>query len=773
MMKMDKKYIVLLLFLSFLNVAFSQFRLEFESFEEVPTDLSARKNLKIDANGDPAALLRVQIPMLRDVTISSPIKLGTENYSPDEFSVYLGEGSRKVTVRHPDFEPFEYTFDTPLKGKNVYKLVLRVPNDYLSLGQISVKFTTNVLNAKLEIDGKIYNTENGEFTLKLKAGEYPYTLSTTKPGYNSLEGTLSITDKEVKNSGRIDKYLELQSDKKSNLHITSAENSKIKVDGKEIKGNKGVISLPLGRHYVDVNLLGYNKTFTVDLVNDNEHLNADIRVPLTIVSPSIAEFTIKPVGDALKPSLNKFKAGQTVYLLGHYNITANAKGYDSNDFEVTVTPEQPEIKMTVPMTSTAHKLFSGMGNTKQDVKKSYKEYRKLMAKDDEVAMWEYGNILVSSGDIQQGNTYIRRAADKHHPQAAIYTAKKIVNNNPAEMKKYLEIALNGGDQSAHEGLGDVYSKMNPKDMGKAFQEYSLSTSPYSMIRRAEIAINTPSLNNVNPADIKDLLESIKPTNSYYSSALSLLGDMAHKGYGMKQNDDLAIEYWTKSNPHDLSQDALHIMAAKSLDHIEVNKDKFNLYLNEIDWNKLQDNIVYNGKNFAHYLVKAGYALDKHQTKDAFRLLSLAYKLGDRSSVTLSHLGKYYKEGKVTSKDTKTAKEYLKVCIERYNDARSMRWLGNIYEEDGDDAMAERYYKQAITNGDEASKGYYATLLYKKGKKNYPEAVKLWTQAAEAGHQQSMKNLITYYEKVAKDGSKANYWRVRLEKVKKSKKVDND
>ena len=772
---MDKKYIVLLLFLSFLNVAFSQFRLEFESFEEVPTDLSARKNPKIDANGDPAALLRVQIPMLRDVTISSPIKLGTENYSPDEFSVYLGEGSRKVTVRHPDFEPFEYTFDTPLKGKNVYKLVLRVPNDYLSLGQISVKFTTNVLNAKLEIDGKIYNTENGEFTLKLKAGEYPYTLSTTKPGYNSLEGTLSITDNEVKNSGRIDKYLELQSDKKSNLHITSAENSRIKVDGKEIKGNRGAVSLPLGRHYVDVNLLGYNKTFTVDLANDNEHLNADIRVPLTIVSPSIAEFTIKPVGDALKPSLNKFKAGQAVYLLGHYNITANAKGYDSSEFEVTVTPEQPEIKMTVPMTSTAHKLFSGMGNTKQDVKKSYKEYRKLMAKGDEVAMWEYGNILVSSGDIQQGNTYIRRAADKHHPQAAIYTAKKIVNNNPAEMKKYLEIALNGGDQSAHEGLGDVYSKMNPKDMGKAFQEYSLSTSPYSMIRRAEIAINTPSLNSVNPSDIKDLLESIKPTNLYYSSALSLLGDMAHKGYGMKQNDDLAFEYWTKSNPNDLSQEALLIMAAKSLDNIDVNRDKFNQYLKIIDWNKFNtDIIIRKGESLTLFLTKAGQELDKQQTNDAFRLLSLAYRLGDRSLVTVSYLGKYYKEGKVTWKDNKTAKEYLRLGVEQHNDVRSMRWLGNIYEDEGDDATAERYYKQAITNGDVISKGYYATLLYKKGKNNYQEAVKLWTQAAEAGHQQSMKNLMTYYEKVAKDGTKANYWRIKLEEVKnKSKKVNNN
>ncbi len=68
--------VIIALVLSVAGMAHGQFRLEFEGFEEVVNDLTARTNPQLDLNGDPAALLRIQIPLLQDATVSSPQKIG-------------------------------------------------------------------------------------------------------------------------------------------------------------------------------------------------------------------------------------------------------------------------------------------------------------------------------------------------------------------------------------------------------------------------------------------------------------------------------------------------------------------------------------------------------------------------------------------------------------------------------------------------------------------------------------------------------------------------
>lgn len=756
---MKRIYILIFIIEAFVPSAFAQFHFEFESFQKDSTELKARRQLLTDQDGNPAALLKIQIPMLRDVTISSPLKFGKENYMASEYSVYLGEGSKRVTIKHPDFEPFEYKFDSPLEGKMAYKLVLKVPNDYISLGQLSVRFNTNVLDASLKIDGKEYHTDNGEFYLKLKKGEYSYALSTSKQGYNQLEGTLSITDSDVKELGRIDRYLELQSDKKSNLHISSVDNSTIKIDGKELKSTKKAVSLPLGRHNVEVNLSGYSKTYTVDLFNDNEYLDADMRIPLTIISPSIAEFSVTPLDNALKPTLNKFKAGQTVRLLGRYKLSAKAKGYEIKEFEVTATPEGADegLVMAIPMTSFAHNIYTGTGKNRQDVRKALKEYRKQIDRGDELAMWEYGNIMLESGQTSIGRTQIQRAADKNLPQAAIYTATNIVNGDYNEMRKYLDIALKGGEKSAHQILGDLLLMSNPNNYEKAFNEYSRYNSPYSRIKRAQIVLEHSAFKGIDHSEIVELLESIDKSDSNYGIAQSLLGEMAYKGYGMNYNLDRAIGYWNNARPENLSQRALLIMSVKN-----INESKLKQYSKYINLSELnQDFVVYGGIGLVQFFVRAGQIFDKQDVNEAFRLLNKAYDLGDRSLTTVSYLGKYYKDGTGIRKDAKKAKELLKIAVDNYKDVRAMRWLGNIYENEKDYTTAEQYYRQAVELDDPLAKGYYATLLYNKGKQNYPQAVKFWTEAGEAGHRQSIKNLITYYEKVARNPSKVVYWRNKL------------
>ncbi|MBD5233971.1 MAG: sel1 repeat family protein [Bacteroidales bacterium] len=754
---MNRIILLVVALFSAINVAFGQFKLEFESFEEIPNDLSARTNPKLDLNGEPAALLKIQIPLLQDATILSSQKIGQEQYDPGEFKVYLCDGTKRVVIRHQDFEPFEFTFNEPLKGKTVYRLVLRVPDDYISLGAVSVKFNTNVLNATLQIDGNEYKTESGEFYFKLKKGSYSYTLKTSLEGYSPVNGVLDITDNDVKEAGRLDKYIDLQSDKKSNLHISAVNGSKVKIDGIELKNLKKTIPLSRGRHNVEVELNGFHNTLVINLLNDNEYLDADIRVPFTIVSPTVAEFSISPIDNAIKPSINKFKANQQVRLLGKYKIIAKAKGYETKEIEVAVSPEMSKngVNITIPMISDAYNLFNGSGNVKQNINKAMKEYRKKIANGDELAMWEYGEILLEQNNISQGQTMIKLAADKGHPKSALYTALNYSGLSDDDKQKYLEIAINGGEDQAHEILGDMYAEK--RDIEKAYSEYSQSNSSSSNLKTVYLAIQYPDKINLTPYEIRDKLELIDSTDPNFGLAQNLLGELAYRGLGMERNLQAAVEYWANASPEVLSQQALIIMGVKNLNTSRL--DDYAKYISLKEY--AEDCVIIDGVSLVQFLCRAAQQLDKKDINTAFQFLSKSYELGDRSLTTVSYLGKYYKDGTGVNKNPQLAKEMLKLAVDQYNDVRAMRWLGNIYENEKDLKSAELYYKKAITLNDPLAKGYYATLLYNKGNANYAKAVKLWSEAAEAGHKQSIKNLITYYEKVERNPSKAKYWKGKL------------
>lgn len=742
-----------------LNV-FSQYDLQFESFSEDTKNIEARRKPKLDQNGDPTAILKIRIPMLQDAIVSSPLKVGDEDYRPGELVVFLGDGTKKITVKHPDFNPFEYNFPYQLKGKSTYNLVLKLPSEYLSAGKVSVKLNINVLKAKLNLDnGDSFQTDNGQFLIRLKPGTYGYTLSTSLPGYQELVGNLDITEDDLKKSGRLDEYLQLQSNKKSNLHISMVGNSTVKIDGKMQTLNKGAILMSLGRHYVEVESAGYKKIYSVDLINDNEYLDADIRVPLTIVSPVKAEFTIKPIGNALKSTVDKFKAGQKVRILGTYSVTAKAKGYPDKVFEVTAFPDDKELRMAIPMVSYADMLQYGI-NKKQDIKKAAKEYEKQIDSGDDIAMFEYGKILISSNRGDRGSKLIQSSIDLGNPNAALYGAAELCKGDKEMMKKYLQKALEGGNQKAHQFLGDIYSTY-PADPGKAFDEYALYNTPYSRIRRAQIVLYNPDLKKADPTDIVELLKTIESSDrANYSQSQQLLGEMAYRGFGIKKDLKLATEYWEKADKSSLTQDNLLVMAV-----VHLNDEQLEEYMEKINLDSYDKNfMIYNGVKLIDLLTSAGHKLDKKNGNLAFKLFRKAFDLEDRSQKTLSYLGKYYKEGKVTTRDETTAKKYLQMAIEKHKDVRSMRWIGNIYENEKDFVKAKKYYKMAMDNNDIFAKGFYATLLFSTGgKKRNDQAEKLWIDAAKAGHQSSIRNLVEYYEKVMKDPSKATYWNNQIKK----------
>lgn len=639
----------------------------------------------------------------------------------------------------------------------MYKLILSVPADYTPSNYISVKINTNVPEATLNINGETLTTCDGKFVLRLEEGVYPYTLSTNTKGFEGIKGNLQITNEDVTVMGRRDCWLEMPSEKKCNLHITFVGDASLIIDSSEISRKTKELNLSMGTHTAEIMQGSHTRKVKLELSKPHEYLNADIRVPLTIVSPLKGEFKIEPLHGALKPSVSKFKANQTVYGLGRYLITAKCKGYDPVKKEIILTPEMPAQTLMVSMVSNAGKLYYGLEGVERNKQKGIKEFEKLISRGDEVAAFEYGSILFTNGSKKEAEGYIRMSFNSGYPPAALFMARNFATNRNDSIH-YAKVAISLGAAEGHQILGDVYYNQDKSGAVNAFKEYSLYDSDHSRTRRVLLGIEYPELGLISYPESCDLLDRIKTNSELYNEAVFLKGLLLYSGVGVQKNSIAAIALWNKLPPECLhGTDINLIMTAHHLGSKQLLK-----YIPYISLNKVNNaNANYNGVNVLQLLVAISQQLDQQDSTDAFKFLKKAYDLGDRSLITLSYLGKYYKDGDGTVKDTQKAKVLFEQAIENYKDVKSMRWLGNIYENEKDFAKAESLYRQAIALNDTIAQGYLGTLLFNKGKSYHTQAVKLWTAAAEAGHSQSITNLIKYYERIAKNPAKANYWRSKL------------
>lgn len=766
-----RKIIFLIISLFFIPTSFAQFKLEVGEFSEDTGDIQARSREVKDVNGESTALLKIQIPMLQDAIVESPLKVKDGDYKPGEMLVYLGAGSKRVTIKHQDFEPLEYRFEKPLKGKSVYKLVLKIPKDYLSNGQVSARLSTNVNKAEINIDNQSYVTENGVFLLKLKSGSYPFTINPRLSGFQPLQGTLEVTDEDIKNIGRVDRFYELQSDKKANLHIIAHQDSKISIDGNVVKDwSKKAITLPLGKHTIKVEIGGFNKVYSKYLVEGENSLNADIRPVFILQSPRNSEVSITPIeSDALKPAQSKVKVGQPVRLLGSYKLEAKCKGYDNKIVYLTInTSDKDTIVQTIPMVSNASKIYNGYGNIRADQKKGLKEYMKLINAGDDVAAWELGKILSESkydSDRSKGEEYIRMAATAGNPDANLYMAKKV--SDSSLKRKYLVSAIKAGKEIAHIYLADSYLNDNPKDLKKAYDEYSLfkNESSLSKIGIAKIAIEDTKNINVEE-NISEMLMQIEKDDPMYAESLVLRGVLHQKGLGVVHDVRESAKFWKEAGINNLNDNQLLIMAALNA---TTGTDASYKYLREVDLSKYNSDIpeIAVGISLKNLLSSTGQNLSRHKDcyPDSHLFLNKAYELGDKSINTLRLLGRYNMNGIGTAKNLDKAKMFFNMVVSQYKkDTSSLRWLGNIYEQEKDIETAKNFYKQAIELGDNDSKGYYGTILYNSGDRQ--NGIKFMTEAAEKGNKQSMRNLINHYEKIAKDTSKTACWKKKLASLSK-------
>lgn len=184
-------------------------KMQIASFEDAKNDQTANISgtMRMDQNGQKAALIKVETTEhnFRFDTGSLATVVDVENQNskhPAEIWVYVQEGTRKITIQHPELGKIgDFDFKKRLKGGKTYILKLTTAQitgktiidiiDYDNSQYLQMNITP--ANSELYINGMRQVIDSyGRFEKPLYFGEYTYRI--TAPNYHTTEGRITIND---------------------------------------------------------------------------------------------------------------------------------------------------------------------------------------------------------------------------------------------------------------------------------------------------------------------------------------------------------------------------------------------------------------------------------------------------------------------------------------------------------------------------------------------------------------------------------------------------
>lgn len=120
-------------------------------------DISARSSGRVDSNGHDCAIIRVNIPTIKQMAFENNV--GDVEYNAGEYVVYTSEGTTQIPVSAEGYKPSVIDFDkfgVPIKGKCVYRATLAVADDkgYSQDNTGSINITTEPESNVILIDGE-------------------------------------------------------------------------------------------------------------------------------------------------------------------------------------------------------------------------------------------------------------------------------------------------------------------------------------------------------------------------------------------------------------------------------------------------------------------------------------------------------------------------------------------------------------------------------------------------------------------------------------------
>ncbi|MDO4187043.1 MAG: WG repeat-containing protein, partial [Bacteroidales bacterium] len=186
--QMNTKRYILLFVLKFICLTLQGQGFIVKDIVELTSDLTARTNVQLDSNGKECALVRVNIPSIRNVEFSKQLILEQE-YLPGEYIFYIPEGTKQIPYTYDntikgiiDFD----TFNIEVKGKSVYRCTLELPTKAKNGNAGDLVVLSNPENAVILVDGipkgetplRIVNIPAGKHTISVP-NNFGYSISDT------------------------------------------------------------------------------------------------------------------------------------------------------------------------------------------------------------------------------------------------------------------------------------------------------------------------------------------------------------------------------------------------------------------------------------------------------------------------------------------------------------------------------------------------------------------------------------------------------------------
>lgn len=194
---MFKKFSTLFLLLFAVIVSMQAQEMTVKSFEYLVNDLTARTKRRNDINDNPGAVIRVGIA-LQGVVFEGNV-LGEPLYNTGEYLVYMSAGSRKLTVRHPNFLPLVVTFAdydiNQLEGLCTYQLTVQTRTSEQQAPQATGNFfvlSVKPINARVTIDDQEPRVANADGTIKCFLTNGSHDVKVEAEGYLTKSGKVNM-----------------------------------------------------------------------------------------------------------------------------------------------------------------------------------------------------------------------------------------------------------------------------------------------------------------------------------------------------------------------------------------------------------------------------------------------------------------------------------------------------------------------------------------------------------------------------------------------------
>ncbi len=306
-----------------------------ERMEMLPMDLSASKYPRFDNNGEPCALVRVEV--IADGVDFFGNLLKPVEHKMGEYWVYMLAGSKMLQIKSDAFLPLMVNFAdygvTPLQPKATYVITLSLPAATPNSSADDVNYLVMSVspdNARVIIDGKEREVRNGIAKVMLPKGIYNYHVEA--PGHLPEDGQVSVSGQ------RTQKNVTLVSAKGRLSVSTTTPGTEIYVNGERMASGSWIGELFPDTYLVEGRLDSYHDVAQKVTLTTGE--TATVTLPaLTPITGSL-NIDYEPVGASITVDGKTFGLTPAVVgklPLGNHTVTIAAAGYAPATLTATVT----------------------------------------------------------------------------------------------------------------------------------------------------------------------------------------------------------------------------------------------------------------------------------------------------------------------------------------------------------------------------------------------------------------------------------------------------